>query len=378
MKILAVPGVIDLQSRMGCVAQWWPLLAEMHKLGHSIVLTPYLGRAIESPWWSVYPNPCEQESRLANWFLNKTGIRGVKGGGTQFVVDNYIKPKWEKALCQIISKEAVDAVIFMTLPIKHLHGIPDVIRRKFDIPILFYDGDLPSSLPKYATASFKFGTYGAEGASEYDCIVSNSDGCRGDLLKMGAKCVRVLHYAADPSVFSPVNPTHHYADIFYYGHRLAGKENRFQYMITDPSTRLPYRFVVGGRENGNDIGDSERRGVLSLSEWRTECCNSLVNVNVTKDIHARAYGTSNARIFELAMLGCCVVSDDYNGIEQWFDPSREIAVVKNTEEAVSIYRMLMESPETRQSMGDAARLRALSCHTFEHRANELERILESL
>jgi spore maturation protein CgeB len=377
MKILAVPGVIDLQSRMGCVAQWWPLLAEMHKLGHSIVLVPYLGDSIESPWWKAYPNPCNTESKLANWFLNKTGIRGVKDSKTQFLVDHYVNPKWEKALTDIIAKEKVDAVLFMTLPVKHLQGIPNVIRNRFDIPVLFYDGDLPSSLPRYATKSFKFGTYGDNGAREYDCVISNSDGCRNDLIGLGARKVAILHYAADPSVFSPVNKTHDYADIFYYGHRVAGKENRFKYMVIDPSHRLPYQFIVGGRENGNDIGRSERMGVLSLSEWRTEACNSLINLNITKDIHARAYGTSNARIFELAMLGCCVVSDDYNGIEQWFTP-QEMITVKSTEEAVEVYRMLMSFPEKRKAMGDAARKRALSCHTFEPRAKELVRIIESV
>lgn len=378
MKILAVPGVIDLRSRMGCVAQWWPLLAEMHKLGHDIVLVPYFGYAVESPWWKTYPNPCERESKMVNWFLDKTGIRSVRGSGTQLLVDNYVKPKWEKTLVSIIAKEKVDAVLLLTLPIRHFEGIPDIIRSKFGIPVLFYDGDLPSSLPKYATRSFKFGTYGREGASEYDCVIGNSDGCRNDLMALGARKVAVLHYAADPGVFCPVTPTEKYADVFYYGHRLAGKENRFRYMIIEPSGKIDGKFIVGGRENGDELGCAERRGVLSLSEWRTAACNSLINVNITKDIHARVYGTSNARIFELAMLGCCVVSDNYNGLEKWFDPQTEILEVKNADEAVDAYRTLLDNPNRRTAIGLAARKRALMCHTFEQRAKELEKIIESV
>ena len=34
----------------------------MHEAGVDLIVTPYRGRAIESPWWRTEPNPCYREA----------------------------------------------------------------------------------------------------------------------------------------------------------------------------------------------------------------------------------------------------------------------------------------------------------------------------
>ena len=63
-KILAVVSAIDLQFRYGCTPAWWQIWKGMYEAGVDLILTPYRGPAIGSPWWRTEPNPCEREGEL--------------------------------------------------------------------------------------------------------------------------------------------------------------------------------------------------------------------------------------------------------------------------------------------------------------------------
>src|SRR5919106_6120518 len=56
-RILAVASAIDLDFRYGCTPAWWQLWKGMYEAGADLVVTPYRGRPVESPWWRTAPNP---------------------------------------------------------------------------------------------------------------------------------------------------------------------------------------------------------------------------------------------------------------------------------------------------------------------------------
>ena len=56
-KILAVASAVDLDFRYGCTPAWWQLWKGLHEEGVDLVVTPYRGRPVESPWWRTAPNP---------------------------------------------------------------------------------------------------------------------------------------------------------------------------------------------------------------------------------------------------------------------------------------------------------------------------------
>ena len=56
-KILAVASAVDLDFRYGCTPAWWQLWKGMYEAGVDLIVTPYRGRAVESPWWRTAPNP---------------------------------------------------------------------------------------------------------------------------------------------------------------------------------------------------------------------------------------------------------------------------------------------------------------------------------
>ena len=62
-KILAVASAVDLDFRYGCTPAWWQLWKGLYEAGADLIVTPYRGRAVESPWWRTAPNP----AYLENW-----------------------------------------------------------------------------------------------------------------------------------------------------------------------------------------------------------------------------------------------------------------------------------------------------------------------
>ena len=113
----------------------------------------------------------------------------------------------------------------------------------------------------------------------------------------------------------------------------------------------------------------------SFSKLKEYCARSRINLLITRQAHASVYASSTARPFELAALGCAMVSNPYLGIEEWFEPGREILVVDNEDAAISTYALLLRDPSTRYELGNRARQRLLAQHTYHERARELVRIL---
>jgi spore maturation protein CgeB len=68
------------------------------------------------------------------------------------------------------------------------------------------------------------------------------------------------------------------------------------------------------------------------------------------------------------------VSDNWPGLDSFFDPGREILLPVSAEEIVGYLRNLVES-ELR-AIGEAAQSRVMSAHTSQQRAAEFEREVE--
>jgi spore maturation protein CgeB len=180
----------------------------------------------------------------------------------------------------------------------------------------------------------------------------------------------VLYYAADPAVF-PATPVEQDIDVFFYGHGQEYRESWMEAMLSVPSRALPEaRFAVRGTRLG-DLGRVEHLPYLSFNRLKEYCCRSRINLLITRQAHASIYGSSSARPFELAALGCAMVSNPYLGVEEWFEPGREIIIVHDQEQALDAYKSLLQSESMRKELGARARQRLLAEHTYAHRARQL-------
>ena len=385
MKILVIASTIDLKYRLGCTPSWWQLLKAIHEIGNEVILIPYLGKPIESLWWRTYENPCSKESVIFNSYLERKKKRGKTPSGKDLfspifgqLIKYHIRPKWEKHLTKILEKEDdIEALLLMNVPLNHIKGIPSKIKKEFGIPVVYYDGDMPTILPKYTVdRGFRFNYYeGNVDLSEYDAFFSNSKGVIPDLEEMGAKDVHALYWAVDPMLFTPVDIEKD-IDISFFGYDSKFREEWMEKMITNPSKKmLDTNFSIGGKNFGIALGNAKLIGDISYSAFRAFCCKSKINLNITRWSHTNVYASSTSRPFELAAFGACIVSQPYNGIEEWFEIGKELFVVNSEDEAIEMYRWLLDDKEEREKVGGKARERVLTEHTFQHRAKELVDVL---
>jgi spore maturation protein CgeB len=83
----------------------------------------------------------------------------------------------------------------------------------------------------------------------------------------------------------------------------------------------------------------------------------------------------SGRLFEAAACGTPILSDRWEGLEQFFRPGDEILVAGSTEEA----KAALELPAAELAkIAAAARQRVLAEHTGERRACDLEAALASV
>ncbi len=390
MKLLFVVSSLDLTQPFSATPSWWQLLKGLYEVGVDVLATTYQGPAIESLWWRALPNPVKREGDLFKALrdtfrrsLQATAVNTAQRSESlaermqRQIARTVIAPRWRAFMDRTLTQHPdTDAVIFLTIPLNHVVGLATYVQRTFGKSVLYYDGDVPASLPGFAGFATGFKIYQGADPAEYTAFISNSKGGVDTLCAMGAKAVHVLYYAADPDVFSPVDIPQD-IDVFFYGHTREYREEWIDGMIAYASQQIPEaQFAVRGRQLG-DLGRARLLPYLSFSKLREYASRSKINLCVTRKAHASVFASSSARPFELASMGACIVSNPYLGVETWFEPSKEIVVVHDRDEAVERYRWLLDHDRERRAIGAAARERVLHEHTFRHRARQLVDIVKN-
>ena len=391
-KLLAVASAVDLDFRYGCTPAWWQLWKGLYEVGVDLVVTPYRGRPVESPWWRTAPNPTYVEGE--SFAAVRSGLARVKGDRylrraeeqpdesafdkvTRETIWRWVTPRWRRHLTKVLERERdVNAVVVFTVPMAHLRGIPAYLRERFGVPVVFYDGDVPMSLPEFGGMDTGFNYYHGADPSEYDLVISNSEGGLPRLLELGARRAEAVLWAADPEFFRPL-PVEKEHDVFFYGYGDKFRREWMRELVGEPSRRDPrIDFALGGRDFQGDVGGARTLGDVPFNVFARAISAAWINLNITRRAHATVDGSSTCRPFELASAGAAIVSNPHAGLERWFEPGEEIVVVDDADAALEAYHALLDDPGTAARMGARARERVLDEHTYAHRARQVLHLLE--
>jgi spore maturation protein CgeB len=187
-----------------------------------------------------------------------------------------------------------------------------------------------------------------------------------------------IYNALDPRTHYPVAPESRFeSELGFLGNRMPDRESRVEEFFLKPAAQMPdRRFLLGG--NGwHDKSMSQNVNYLGhvyTHEHNAFNCTPRAVLNVSRGSMAR-YGFSPAtRIFEAAGAGACLVTDEWKGIELFLEPGREVLVAKDGEAVMEHLHQL--TPERARQIGEAAYRRVLSEHTYAHRADQLEKVLQ--
>jgi spore maturation protein CgeB len=129
---------------------------------------------------------------------------------------------------------------------------------------------------------------------------------------------------------------------------------------------------VAGPQYPPDIewpANVDRFESLRPAEHPSFYCAQRFTLNVTRADMIRAGWSPSVRLFEAAACGVPVISDWWDGLDEFFEPGQEILVADTADD---VLRHLREGD---RAIGLRARERVLAAHTAAHRAEELEELV---
>ena len=243
---------------------------------------------------------------------------------------------------------------------------------------VFYDLDTPVTLSRLRGGE-RVSYLPEYGLSEFDLVLSYTGGRALDELqnRLGARAVAPLYGSVDPEVHRPTAGNRRFAcDMSYLGTYSADRQDTLDRLFLQVADRRhASRFVLAGSQYPE--GFAWKPNVyyvwhLTPAEHPSFYCSSALTLNVTRGPMAEMGYCPSGRLFEAAACGATIVTDAWEGLDQFFEPGEEILVASTTDEAL---RAIDLDPWERRAIGQRALERTLDCHTATERARDLERIL---
>ena len=99
----------------------------------------------------------------------------------------------------------------------------------------------------------------------------------------------------------------------------------------------------------------------------------LAVLNVARDSMAHIGFSPATRVFEAAGVAACLITDAWEGIEQFLKPDEEVLVARDGRDVADHLTGL--TPERARAIGQAALRRILTEHTYALRGAEVDAIL---
>ena len=244
-----------------------------------------------------------------------------------------------------------------------------VLELETSCAITYWDVDAPATLARmYAHADDPFRMY----MPRYDAVLTYGGGpyCREHFLRFGARAYFSMYNGLDPETHFPVPADPALAcDVAFLGNRLPDREARVEELFLHAAELAPEsRFLLGGEGWGDKAMPPNVRyvGHVPTSDHNRVNCSAGMVMNINRASMALSGFSPPTRVFEVAGAGTCLLCDDWPGIDDCFEPGREILVVKRAQDVVDA--LAEHDDADRRRIGDAFRARALRDHTYAQRA----------
>jgi spore maturation protein CgeB len=255
-------------------------------------------------------------------------------------------------------------------------AIPD--RKRAGALAIFWDVDAPATLERVqADAGDPF----RQLIPMYDLVLTygGGDPVVSAYKALGARECVPIYNAADPETHHAVAPDPRFeADLAFLGNRLPDRERRVEEFFLRAAGRCPHKaFLLGGNGWADKPLPANVRytGHVYTADHNAFNCTPKAVLNISRASMARFGFSPATRVFEAAAAGACLISDEWEGLDLFLEPGREVLVARDGQEVAELLNSL--TPERARAIGKAARLRVLSQHTYAHRARQVDHLLSS-
>jgi spore maturation protein CgeB len=242
--------------------------------------------------------------------------------------------------------------------------------------VAFWDVDAPATLARLARdPADPFYRL----IPQYDYILTYGGGPAvvAEYMRLGAKNCFPVYNALDPDTHIPVPAEKPFrCDLVFLGNRMPDREARANEFFFRAAEQAPqFRFLLGGEGwGGRRLPDNVRWiGHVGTAAHNAVNSSARMVLNINRESMASVGFSPPTRVFEAAGAAACLITDGWTGVEEFFAPGREILVAWSAEDVV---RYLGEvAPEEARQIGSAMRARALREHTYQLRAQQVDRLL---
>ena len=238
----------------------------------------------------------------------------------------------------------------------------------------FYDIDTPITLSKLRSGGAEY--LRVEDVPGFDLYFSFTGGpaLRELESRFRARCAVPLYCSFDPEQYH-FEPLSEYAcDLSYMGTYAVDRQQKIETFFCEPARKLvDKKFILAGSQypQENNWPKNVCRIIHLNPRWHASFySSSLLTLNVTRRDMVLAGYSPSVRLFEAAACGATIVSDNWEGIDTFLRPGREILLPESSEDVVA-YLKDMNRSEIRR-IGRNAQERVLAEHTSEVRAIEFE------
>lgn len=236
----------------------------------------------------------------------------------------------------------------------------------------FYDIDTPVTLAGLESGRTEY--LRPDQIAAYDLYLSFTGGPTLDRIErqFGSPAARPLFCSVDESRYRPDGARKRW-DLSYLGTYSDDRQPMLEKLLLEPARRAPHlRFAVAGPQYPAGIewpANVERIEHCPPEAHLDFYCGSRFTLNLTRADMVAAGWSPSVRLFEAAACGTPIISDDWPGLAEIFEPDRDIVIAADADD---VLRTLSAPPA---GLGLAARARVLTEHTATHRAKQLERHL---
>lgn len=198
--------------------------------------------------------------------------------------------------------------------------------------------------------------------------------------RFGVRRAAPLYCSFDPECYRTYPRSQRFAcAMSYMGTYASDRQQKLEDVLFRTARALPEeKFIVAGPQYPREVcWPHNVRHMMHLNpRWHPHLySSSRLTLNLTRrDMVVAGYSPS-VRLFEAAACGATIVSDNWPGLDSFFEPGREILLASNAQEIIRYVRELDE--RQLRSIGLAAQERVLASHTSQQRATEFEREVEN-
>ncbi|CAN5740183.1 glycosyltransferase [soil metagenome] len=241
----------------------------------------------------------------------------------------------------------------------------------------FYDIDTPVTLSALGRGECEY--LSSELIARFSLYLSFTGGPTLRTLERdyGSPRARALYCSVDPELYFPEQQPQQWL-LGYLGTYSDDRQPAVDRLLIQPAAQMPHQqFVVAGPLYPDSIPwppNVERTMHLEPKKHRAFYNAQRFTLNVTRADMIRAGYSPSVRLFEAAACGTPLISDEWDGLGEFFTPGEEILIARTTEDVLEILREMPESDA--RAIGARARERVLAAHTAAHRAAELKAFIE--